>query len=168
MRTFDKAGPVYLDHHATTPMDPRVLKAMLPYFVHRFGNAASFTHSFGRDAGEKVRQARAEVAELIRAKADGIVFTSGATESNNLALKGAAEAYRAQGDHIVSTAIEHKSVLDPLKRLSQEGFRVTLVPAGKDGIVRVSDVKKAMTPGTILVSVMAAVTRRSVTDEGGA
>ena len=137
-------------------MDPRVLKAMLPYFVHRFGNAASFTHSFGRDADEKVRQARGEIARLIGAQARDIVFTSGATESNNLALKGVAEAYRGRGDHFISTVVEHRSVLDPLKRLSQNGFRVTLLPVGRDGIVDVSDVRKAVTPKTILISVMAA------------
>ena len=156
MKTFERTRTIYLDHHATTPMDPRVLKAMLPYFVHRFGNPASFTHSFGRDAGGKVEEARAEIARLIGADAREIIFTSGATESNNLAIKGVAEALRAKGNHILSTAIEHKSVLDPLKRLSQNGFRVTLLPVGKDGIVKVSDVKKALTPKTILISVMTA------------
>lgn len=156
MKTFKRDGTIYLDHHATTPMDPRVLKAMLPYFVHRFGNTASFTHSFGREAQETVDLARSQIARLIQAQAQDIVFTSGATESNNLALKGVAQAYRSKGDHFISSRIEHKSVLDPLKRLSQNGFRVTLVPVGRDGIVDPSDVKKAITPKTILISIMAA------------
>ncbi len=147
---------IYLDSHATTPVDPRVLKAMLPYFTERSGNAASLTHAAGRQASAAVEKARAEVAALIGADPKEIVFTSGATESNNLALKGAAEAYRDKGDHLITIATEHKSVLDPVKRLGLSGFRVTVLGVGKDGLVDPAAVEAALTPETTLVSVMLA------------
>ena len=124
--------PVYLDHHATTPVDPRVLEAMLPYFGAKFGNAASRSHSFGWEAEKAVEFARKRVAELAGAAPREIVFTSGATESNNLALKGVAEAAR-KGSHIVTMATEHKAVLDPAKRLERMGFRVTVLAPQPDG-----------------------------------
>jgi len=148
--------PIYMDYHATTPVDPRVLEAMLPFFCEHFGNAASHTHSFGWAAEEAVGQARAQVAALVGAEAREIVFTSGATESDALALRGAAHARRERGDHIVTTAIEHKAVLDTCKRLESEGFRVTCVPVGGDGVVDPEAIEAALESRTILVSVMAA------------
>src|ERR1700733_9207414 len=132
--------PIYMDNHATTPVDPRVLDAMLPYFNDRFGNAASRSHVFGHTAESAVKAARKRVASLIGVKkvrdddeAKEIVFTSGATESDNLAIKGVAEFYKEKGDHIVTTVIEHKAILDTCKRLEKEGYRVTYLPVGKDG-----------------------------------
>ncbi len=148
--------PIYMDNQATTPVDPRVLEAMLPFFSEKFGNAASKTHSFGWEAEEAVKNARRQVAELIGADNREIVFTSGATESNNLALKGAARAYRAKGDHLVTVATEHKAVLDPCKRLEHEGFRVTILPVDRFGRVSPGQVAEAITEQTIFVSVMAA------------
>jgi cysteine desulfurase len=148
--------PVYLDNHSTTRTDPRVLEAMLPYFTEKYGNPASRTHVFGWQAEEAVDQARQEVADLLGASPREIVFTSGATESNNLALKGVAAAYRHRGDHIVSVVTEHPSILDPLKRLQQEGFRVCLLPVDRDGLISPEQVREALTPRTILVTVMAA------------
>jgi cysteine desulfurase len=149
--------PVYMDYHATTPVDPRVVEAMLPYFTLKFGNAASRSHSFGWTAEAAVTAARGKIAALINASSPKeIVFTSGATESNNLALKGVAEFYKDKGNHIVTSVIEHKAVLDTCKRLEKEGFEVTYLPVGPDGLVRVSDVEKALTDKTILVSVMLA------------
>src|ERR1035438_8681164 len=127
--------PVYLDHHATTPVDPRVLEAMLPYFGPKFGNAASRGHSFGWEAESAVEQARWRVAELAGAAPREIVFTSGATESVNLALKGAMEAYRKQGDHLITMATEHRAVLDTARRLEINGYRVTVLIAGEDGLL---------------------------------
>ena len=147
---------VYLDNHATTPMDPRVLKAMLPYFVHRFGNAASFTHSFGREALETVEKSRAEIARLIHCLPKEIIFTGGATESNNLAIKGAAAAGKKRGNHIITVSTEHKSVLDPCRRLEMNGFRVTYLPVGKDGRLDLRALEKAVRKETILISVMMA------------
>ncbi len=147
---------IYLDHHATTPMDPRALKAMQPYFTKRFGNPASLTHAFGREAETAVQHAREEVARLIGADTREIVFTSGATESNNLALKGAAAARREKGDHLVVSSVEHKSVLDVCKRLETEGFRVTLAPVFSDGRVDIEALERLITPKTILISVMLA------------
>jgi cysteine desulfurase len=149
--------PIYMDHHATTPVDPRVLEAMIPYFTHDFGNAASRNHPFGWKAEEGVEYAREQVAALVGAKSEKeIVFTSGATESNNLAIKGVAEFYREKGNHIITTRIEHKAVLDTCKLLEKEGFEVTYLEAGTDGLVSAEQVKAALRPSTILVSVMLA------------
>jgi cysteine desulfurase len=146
-----------MDYHSTTPVDPRVLAEMLPYFTENFGNAASRSHVFGWKAEEAVEHARERIAKLIGAQSEKeIVFTSGATESNNLALKGVAEFYKDKGNHIVTTVIEHKAVLDACKRLEKEGFTVTYLGVGKDGLVDPDDVKKAITDKTILVSVMLA------------
>jgi cysteine desulfurase len=147
---------IYLDNHATTPVDPRVLRAMLPYFREKFGNAASATHALGREAKSAVENARGKVARLIHAQAREIVFTSGATESNNLALKGAALAYREKGNHLITVATEHKSVLDCFKRLKMEGFQVTVLPVQSDGILDLNELKKSITARTILISVMMA------------
>jgi cysteine desulfurase len=149
--------PIYMDNHATTPVDPRVLEAMLPYFTGKFGNAASRNHRFGWEAEEAVEYAREQVAKLIGAKSEKeIVWTSGATESNNLALKGVAEFYAEKGNHIVTTKTEHKAVLDTCKRLEKQGFAVTFLDVAKDGRVDPDDVRKAITDKTILVSVMLA------------
>lgn len=147
--------PIYLDNHATTRTDPRVVEAMLPYFGEQYGNAASRNHVFGQAARDAVDLAREQVAVLLGASPREIVFTSGATESNNLALKGVAAAYRRQGDHIITVVTEHKAVLDPCRRLEQQGFRVTYLPVDRGGRVTVEQVVAAMTEGTILVSVMA-------------
>ena len=146
--------PIYMDHNATTPMDPRVLEAMLPYFTGKFGNAASRNHSFGWEAEDAVETAREQVAELIGADAKEIVWTSGATESNNLAIKGAAEMYGDQGKHIITSIIEHKAVLDPCKRLQKSGYEVTFLEPSQDGVVRVEQVAAALRPETVLVSLM--------------
>src|SRR6185312_4842529 len=119
---------IYMDNNATTRTDPRVVEAMLPYFTERYGNAASLTHAFGREADEAVDRAREQVASLLGAHPREIVFTSGATESNNLALKGVATMYRPRGDHLVTVATEHKAILDPIRRLEREGFQVTVLP----------------------------------------
>lgn len=149
--------PIYMDYHATTPVDPRVVDAMLPYFNKKFGNAASRSHAFGWTAEEAVNIARERVAALIGAKnPKEIVFTSGASESDNLAIKGVAEFYRDKGNHIITTVIEHKAVLDTCKRLEKEGYDVTYLPVGADGIVDVRELEKAITDKTILVSVMLA------------
>ena len=149
--------PIYMDYHATTPTDPRVLEAMLPYFTETFGNAASRSHSFGWQAEEAVTNARRQIAQLIGAdKPKEIVFTSGATESDNLALKGVANFYRKKGNHIITSQIEHKAVLDTCKRLEKEGFEITYLPVDSDGLVTAESVERAMTDRTILVSVMLA------------
>jgi cysteine desulfurase len=149
--------PIYMDYHATTPVDPRVIEAMLPYFNAKFGNAASRSHIFGWTAEEAVSRSRELVAKLIGAtNPKEIIFTSGATESNNLAIKGVADFYREKGNHIITTVIEHKAVLDTCKRLEKQGFDVTYLPVGKSGIVDPDDVAKAITDKTILVSVMLA------------
>ncbi len=149
--------PIFMDYHSTTPVDPRVLEEMLPYFTTKFGNAASRSHSFGWDAEAAVDTGRRRIARLIGAQ-DGkeIVLTSGATESNNLALKGVAHYRKEQGNHLVTTVIEHKAVLDTCKRLEKSGFEVTYLPVGTDGLVDPDDVKRALRPSTILVSVMLA------------
>jgi cysteine desulfurase len=146
--------PIYMDNHATTPVDPRVLEAMLPYFNERFGNSASRNHAFGWTAEEAVENARAQIARLINATPKEIIFTSGATESNNLALKGAAEMYREKGNHIITQVTEHKAVLDTCKRLEKYGYEVTYLPVGKDGRVNPEYVRKAITPKTIIISIM--------------
>jgi cysteine desulfurase len=146
--------PIYMDNHATTPVDPRVLDAMLPYFSERFGNAASRNHSFGWAGEEAVENARAQVASLIGATPKEIIFTSGATESDNLMIKGVAEMYREKGNHIITQAIEHKAVLDTCKRLEKYGYEVTYLPVQRDGRVDPEDVRKAITPKTILITIM--------------
>jgi cysteine desulfurase len=149
--------PIFMDYHSTTPVDPRVLEEMIPYFTTKFGNAASRNHAFGWEAEEAVDQARERIAALIGAKdSKEIVLTSGATESDNLAIKGVAEFYKDKGNHIVTTVIEHKAVLDTCKRLEKEGYEVTYLPVGKDGLVDPDAVKRALTDKTILVSVMLA------------
>ncbi len=148
--------PIYLDNHSTTRVDPRALDAMLPYFTEYYGNAASRHHSFGWKAEEAATAARRQVAELIGADPREIVFTSGATESNNLALKGVAGMYHRKGNHLVTVTTEHKAVLDPCRRLEHEGFRVTFLPVDRYGQVTPEQVAEALTPETILVSVMAA------------
>lgn len=148
--------PIYLDNHATTPVDPRVLEEMLPYFCERFGNAASRSHSFGWAGDEAVKKARRQVAELIGAAPQEIVFTSGATESDNLAIKGVAEELRDKGNHIVTAVTEHKAVLDSCHRLEQNGCRVTYLTVNQDGLVDLFALETALDPSTILVTVMAA------------
>jgi cysteine desulfurase len=148
--------PLYFDAHATTPCDPRVVEAMLPYFTERFGNAASRQHPFGWAAREAADHARGQIAALIGAKPKDIIFTSGATESNNLAIKGMAEALRPTGRHIVTLETEHRAVLDPCAWLEAQGCEVTRVPVQSDGLVDVGRLVAALRPDTILVSVMAA------------
>ena len=148
--------PIYMDNHATTPVDPRVLEEMLPYFTDRFGNAASRNHSFGWAGEEAVETARERIAKLIGATTKEIVFTSGATESDNLAIKGVAEMYREKGNHIITAVTEHKAVLDTCKRLEKYGYRVTYLPVQKDGLVDLDDLKRAIDDKTILVTIMAA------------
>ncbi|HLH03314.1 MAG TPA: IscS subfamily cysteine desulfurase [Bryobacteraceae bacterium] len=146
--------PIYLDNHATTPVDPRVFEAMKPYFVEKFGNAASRNHSFGWTAEEAVERARKQVAGLIGADAKEIVFTSGATEANNLALKGVIEAYGTRGNHIITQTTEHKGVLDTCRHLEKQGWRVTYVPVERDGRVDPEKVRAAITDQTLLISIM--------------
>ena len=146
--------PIYMDNHATTPMDPRVLEEMLPYFMEKFGNAASRNHSFGWAAEEGVETARERIAKLVGATTKEIIFTSGATESDNLAIKGVAEMYREKGNHIITCVTEHKAVIDTCKRLEKDGFRVTYLAVQKDGLIDLDDLKRAMDDKTILVTIM--------------
>jgi cysteine desulfurase len=148
--------PIYMDNHATTPLDPRVLEAMMPWLTTKFGNAASRSHSFGWEAEAAVDQARQQVAALIGASAKEIIFTSGATESDNLALKGIAEAYRERGNHIVTQVTEHKAVLDTCHHLENSGYRVTYLPVNSDGLISLDELRRAIDDTTILVTVMAA------------
>jgi cysteine desulfurase len=148
--------PIYMDNHATTPMDPRVLEEMLPYFMEKFGNAASRNHAFGWAAEEGVETARERIAKLVGATTKEIIFTSGATESDNLAIKGVAEMYKEKGNHIITAVTEHKAVLDTCKRLEKYGYRVTYLPVQKDGQIDLDDLKRAMDDKTILVTIMAA------------
>ena len=155
MHRFPQPGtPVYLDHHATTPLDPRVLAVMMPYLTGKFGNAASRNHKFGWEAEQAVEESRQQIASLIGASPREIIFTSGATESNNLAIKGVAEAYAGKGEHIIVCAVEHKAVLDVCRRLEQCGARVTRLPVGRDGRVDPGTVEAAIEERTVLVSIM--------------
>src|SRR6201988_207877 len=148
--------PIYMDYHATTPVDPRVLEAMLPFFSEKFGNAASRNHPFGWEAEEAVEVARKQVADLIGANAKEIIFTSGATESNNLAIKGAAEMYREKGNHVITCVTEHKAVIDTCKRLQNEGARVTSLSGEKGGRINLDDLRAAISEKTILLTIMTA------------
>lgn len=146
--------PIYMDNHATTPVDPRVLEAMLPFFKETFGNAASRSHPFGWAAEQAVDAARAQIAALMNADPREVIFTSGATESDNLALKGVAEMYREKGNHIITSVVEHKAILDSAKRLEKWGFEVTYLPVDDTGMVRPEVVAEAITDKTILCSIM--------------
>jgi cysteine desulfurase len=146
--------PIYLDNHATTPLDPRVLEAMMPYLTNKFGNAASRNHSFGWEAEQAVETAREQIAKLIGATAKEIIFTSGATESDNLAIKGVAEMYKEKGNHIVTAVTEHKAVLDTCKRLEKDGYRVTYLPVKADGLIDLNDLRRAIDDKTTLVTIM--------------
>jgi cysteine desulfurase len=148
--------PIYMDNHATTRTDPRVVEAMLPYFSESYGNAASRNHEFGWVAEQAVEEARGRIAKLIGATSKEIIFTSGATESDNLAIKGVAEMYREKGNHIITQTTEHKAVLDTCKRLEKHGYRVTYLPVQKDGRISLDELKRAMDDQTILVTIMAA------------
>ncbi len=146
--------PVYMDNHATTPVDPRVLEAMLPYFTDQFGNAASRNHSFGWQAEQGVDTAREQVAALINATPKEIIFTSGATESDNLAIKGVAEMYREKGNHIITAVTEHKAVLDTCKRFEKHGCQVTYLPVSKEGLIDLDELRAAITDKTVLITIM--------------
>ena len=148
--------PIYLDHNATTPLDPRVLEAMMPYFKEEFGNASSLDHSYGSNASIAVESAREEIAKSIGARHDDIVFTSGATESNNLALFGAMERYKEKGNHLVTCVTEHEAVLSTARRLESMGKDVTYLPVAENGVINPDDVRNAITDRTVMVSVMAA------------
>jgi cysteine desulfurase len=147
--------PIYLDYQATTPMDPRVLEAMMPYFTHKFGNSGSRSHAYGWEAEEGTEKARAQVAKLIGADEKEVIFTSGATESNNLAIRGVAEFYKDRKNHIITTVTEHKCVLDTCRHLEQQGFEVTYLPVKQDGLLDLDVLRAAITDKTVLVSVMA-------------
>ncbi len=146
--------PIYLDNHATTPVDPRVLEAMLPYFTEKFGNASSRNHAYGWEAEQAVERARGQIAELIGASPREIIFTSGATESDNLAIKGVAEMYAERGDHIITVTTEHKAVLDACKHLEKQGRRISYLPVRRDGLIELDELRRAITDRTILISVM--------------
>jgi cysteine desulfurase len=148
--------PIYLDHHATTPLDQRVLAAMLPYFTEHFGNPSSISHAYGWEAEAAVKKARQTLADAINATPEEIVFTSGATEANNLAIKGVSEAYFSKGRHIITLQTEHNAVLDPCEYLQKLGFEVSYLPVQRDGLIDLTELEQAIRPDTILVSVMAA------------
>jgi cysteine desulfurase len=147
---------VYMDHHATTPLDPRVLEEMMPFLTEHFGNASSITHPMGRYARKAVEKARTEVADLIGADPKEIIFTSGATESDNLAIKGVAHRRAKKGKHIITCAVEHKAILDPCKFLEKSGFEVTVLPVDGQGMVHPAAVEAAIRPDTTLISIQAA------------
>ena len=151
---MEKKRLIYLDHNATTPADPRVVEAMIPYFTEKFGNAASRNHPFGWVAEEGVDYAREQVAKLINADSREIIFTSGATESNNLAIKGVADMYKSKGNHIITVTTEHKAVLDTCKALEKHGIEVTYLEVARDGMVNLAELEAAIRPTTILVSIM--------------
>src|SRR3954449_5742565 len=146
--------PIYLDYSATTPVDPRVAQKMIPYLTEIFGNAASRSHAFGWKAEEGVEEARAHVAALLNADPREIVWTSGATEGNNLAIKGAAQFYKTKGKHLVTQRTEHKAVLDTFRELERQGFEATYLEVEPDGLIDLKKLKQAMRPDTILVSIM--------------
>ena len=146
--------PIYMDYHATTPVDPRVVEAMSPYFSENFGNAASRNHAFGWRAEEAVGSARSQIAELIGAVPREIVFTSGATESDNLAIKGVAEMHAERGNHIITCATEHRAVLDTCRRLEKQGYRISYLPVQPDGLMDLETVRRALSDKTILISIM--------------
>jgi len=147
--------PIYLDYQATTPMDPRVLEAMMPYFTYKFGNPHSRSHSYGWEAEEGVEKARGQLAKLIGADDKEVIFTSGATESNNLAIRGVAEFYKDRKNHVVTTVTEHKCVLDTCRHLEQNGFEVTYLPVQKNGLIDLEELRAAITDKTVVVSIMA-------------
>jgi cysteine desulfurase len=151
---MDLKNPIFMDNHSTTPVDLRVLEAMIPYFTQKFGNAASRNHVFGWEAEKAVEASRAQIASLIHADPKELIFTSGATESNNLALKGVVEMYREKGDHIITSATEHRSILDTARKLEKGGMKVTVVPVDSYGVVHPEEIRKAITDKTILISVM--------------
>ena len=148
--------PIYLDHHATTPIDPRVMDAMMPYFTETFGNASSLDHSYGYDASVAVEAAREKISKAIGARHDEIVFTSGATESNNIALVGTMEKYKDRGEHMVTCIAEHKAILDTAKYLEECGKTVTYLPVDKHGMVDIEELEDAITDRTVMVSIMTA------------
>jgi cysteine desulfurase len=148
--------PIYMDYHATTPVDPRVLEEMVPFFTAHFGNPASRNHAFGWEAEEAVERARKQIADLIGANAKEVIFTSGATEANNLAIKGVAEMYREKGNHIITSVTEHKAVIDTCKKLEKQGARVTYLQVQKDGRISLDDLRAAITDKTILITIMTA------------
>ena len=148
--------PIYLDHHATTPLDPRVLEEMIPYFTEKFGNASSLDHTFGYDASVAVENAREQIATAVGARHDEIVFTSGATESDNLALIGTMEKYKDKGNHVITCVTEHKAVLDTAHHLENQGYSVTYLPVNKYGEIDLELLKKSITDRTVLISIMAA------------
>ena len=150
-----KSLPIYMDYQSTTPMDPRALECMLPYFITKFGNPHSRSHSFGWEAEEAVEMSRKKVARLIGADSKEIVFTSGATESNNLAIKGIAKFYGSKKNHIITVISEHKCVLDACRHLENEGFKVTYLPIQTNGLIDLQQLRNAITEQTMLVSVMA-------------
>src|SRR5471032_3622556 len=154
MSPLARKKPIYLDYSATTPVDPRVAEKMIPWLTEQFGNPASRSHGYGWEAEEAVENARAEVAKLVNADAKEIVWTSGATESDNLAIKGAAHFYKTKGKHLVTVKTEHKAVLDTMRELERQGFEVTYLDVEEDGLLDFDKLKAALRPDTILVSVM--------------
>ena len=155
-QTNGQQEPIYLDHHATTPTDERVVEAMQPYFTEVFGNPSSTDHTYGAEAGQAVQRARSQIAEAINADPSEIVFTSGATEANNLAIDGGVDYYAEPGDHVITCVTEHKAVLDPCKDLQDDGYDVTFLPVDREGMIDLDDLRDAIRPDTVLISLMAA------------